>query len=320
MQNDEFIRTIPILISVTAGAWKACVGEGDRMASMFPISRRNFLATLPASSIAAQALRNESAKHSADWSQWKLWYKQPAENWNAALPIGNGRLGAMVFGGVPGEVLQLNEDTLWSGYPRDTGNPKALEALPVVRRLLFEGNYAEATAAARAIQGPFTESYLPLGYLRLKQESIQRYEDYRLELDLDEATVTSTYRVGRARFLREYFVSMPDQVLVARLSVMEGDWSGVITMDCPLRGQTDVVDPNTLALRGKAPSHVEPSYRSNHPNPILYDDTDGHGMRFEARARVSHEGGILFSSGSGIQLVGARSVAALRRHGLPHAV
>ena len=281
------------------------------MATMSPISRRNFLAALPASSIAAQTLRNGSANGSADWAQWKLWYRQPAENWNAALPIGNGRLGAMVFGGVPEELLQLNEDTLWSGYPRDTGNPKALEALPVVRKLLFEGKYAEATAAARAIQGPFTESYLPLGYLRLKQESIQRYEDYRLELDLDEATVSSTYRVGGTRFRREYFVSTPDQVLVARLSVAEGDWSGVVTMDCPLRAQAEVVAPNTVALRGKAPSHVEPSYRGNHPNPVLFDDAEGHGMRFEARARVLHEGGVLFSTGSGIQLVGARSVTLL---------
>src|SRR5688572_23061999 len=78
----------------------------------------------------------------------KLWYQQPAKNWNEALPVGNGRLGAMIFGGVESERLQLNEDSLWSGAPQDADNPKALEALPEIRKLLFEGKYAEAQRMA----------------------------------------------------------------------------------------------------------------------------------------------------------------------------
>src|SRR6187551_3291707 len=78
----------------------------------------------------------------------KLWYQQPAKNWNEALPIGNGRLGAMIFGGVESERLQLNEDSLWSGAPQDADNPKALEALPEIRKLVFEGKYAEAQRLA----------------------------------------------------------------------------------------------------------------------------------------------------------------------------
>src|SRR5437773_3154391 len=77
-----------------------------------------------------------------------LWYKQPASKWEEALPIGNGRLGAMIFGGVGSERLQLNEDSLWSGAPQDADNPKALEALPEIRRLLFSGQYAQAEALA----------------------------------------------------------------------------------------------------------------------------------------------------------------------------
>jgi alpha-L-fucosidase 2 len=274
------------------------------------LSRRGFLATVPATALAAQA-PSPGTPDPRDWSQWKLWYSQPAVNWNAALPLGNGRLGAMVFGGVPEEVLQLNEDTLWSGYPRDTGNPKALEALPAIRKLLFDGKYAEATEATKALQGPFTESYLPLGYLRLKQEGAQTLGDYRLELDLDEAIARSHYRVGRARYHREYFVSAPRQVLVARLTAEDGPWNGVITFDSPLRSAVEVAAPSTLILRGKAPSHVEPSYRGGHPNPVLHDDAEGHGMRFEARLRLLHEGGVLYPTGNGLALAGARQITLL---------
>lgn len=280
------------------------------MAAMPSLSRRGFLATVPGAALAAQA-PSPGTPDPRDWSQWKLWYSQPAVNWNAALPLGNGRLGAMVFGGVPEELLQLNEDTLWSGYPRDTGNPKALEALPAIRKLLFDGKYAEATEATKALQGPFTESYLPLGYLRLKQEGAQTFGDYRLELDLDEAIARSHYRVGRARYHREYFVSAPRQVLVARLTAGDGAWNGVITFDSPLRSAVEVAAPSTLILRGKAPSHVEPSYRSGHPNPVLHDDAEGHGMRFEARLRLLHEGGVLYPTGNGLALAGARQITLL---------
>lgn len=280
------------------------------MSAMASISRRFFLAAAPAVPLAAQAAQAVPTPNQ-DWSQWKLRYTQPAVNWNAALPVGNGRLGAMVFGGVQEETLQLNEDTLWSGYPRDTGNSKALEALPVVRRLLFEEKYAEATSAAKAIQGPFTESYLPLGYLRLKQESIQRFEDYQLELDLDAAIVRSSYRFGRTRITRECFASAVDQVLVYRVEAAEGTWSGILTLDSPLRSGTTVANGNTLVLQGKAPAHVEPSYRRDHPNPVRYDDAPGKGMHFEARARIVHEGGVLYQAGNGIELMGARSVIVI---------
>lgn len=281
------------------------------MAAMPRLTRRTLLASMPAATLAAQAAPRDAEPATPGWDQWKLWYAQPALNWNAALPLGNGRLGAMVFGGVQEDVLQLNEDTLWSGAPRDHSNPKALEALPVVRKLLFEGKYAEAMAAAKAIQGPFTESYLSLGYLRLKQEEIQRYSDYRLELDLDEATVRSSYRVGRARYLRECFISAPDQVLVLRMTVEDGAWSGVLTMDSPLKSHVELAGPSSLALRGQAPSHVDPHYRPEQPGPVSYAYGDHPGMLFEARARVRHEGGELYQTGNGIALARARSLTVL---------
>src|SRR4051794_31030015 len=92
-----------------------------------------------------------------------LWYQQPAQQWVEALPVGNGRLGAMVFGGVATERLQLNEDTLWSGGPTDWNNPQAKDVLPEVRRLIFAGKYVETDALCRKMQGPYNQSYEPLG-------------------------------------------------------------------------------------------------------------------------------------------------------------
>ena len=100
-------------------------------------------------------------------SDKSLWYGQPARHWVEALPIGNGRLGAMVFGGVDTERLQLNEDTLWSGEPTDWNNPGAKTVLPELRRLLDEGDYIGADALCKKMQGPFTQSYQPMGNLFL---------------------------------------------------------------------------------------------------------------------------------------------------------
>ncbi|MCW5963988.1 MAG: glycoside hydrolase family 95 protein [Bryobacterales bacterium] len=288
------------------------MGETEDMDYKAAWTRRGFLgASVAAPMTLAQDSGNRQLEGGEDWTQWRLRYQRPAENWNAALPIGNGRLGAMVFGGVQEEVLQLNEDTLWSGYPRDTSNPKALEALPGVRRLLFEGKYAEATQAAKAIQGPFSQSYLPLGYLRIKQEGMQRYEDYSLELDLDSALVRSRYRVGRAVYTRECFVSAPAQLLVVRMRVENGGWSGILTLDSPLRSQVISVLPGQLWLNGKAPSHVEPSYRGGHPEPVKYSDVEGEGMRFGALLQVQHEGGVLYPAGNGVGLAGTRQFTLL---------
>ena len=97
----------------------------------------------------------------------QLNYTQPASNWHEALPIGNGRLGAMVFGDIQNERLQLNEDTLWSGHPRDCDNPAAKDILPLVRKAVFDGDYARADELSRRMQGPFNQSYLPMADLRL---------------------------------------------------------------------------------------------------------------------------------------------------------
>src|SRR5215217_3860307 len=116
---------------------------------------------------------------------FRLWYRQPAAQWVEALPIGNGRLGAMVFGGVASERLQFNQDTLWSGAPSDWNNPRAKDVLLELRALLFAGKYAEADQLAKQMQGPYGQSYLPLGDLRLVFEHNIPPDSYQRWLDLD---------------------------------------------------------------------------------------------------------------------------------------
>jgi alpha-L-fucosidase 2 len=150
-----------------------------------------------------------------------LWYRQAAPQWDHAMPIGNGRLGAMVFGNVNRERIQLNEETLWMGGPRDTDNPDARAHLPEVRRLLFEGKPREAYAIAeRYLMGkPWRlESYQTLGDLRLNFDYEGAITEYRRELDLDTAVARVTYRVDGVRYTRDTFASHPDQAVVVRIT------------------------------------------------------------------------------------------------------
>jgi alpha-L-fucosidase 2 len=150
-----------------------------------------------------------------------LSYRQPAKEWVEALPIGNGRLGGMVFGGVPNERIQLNEDTFWSGGPYDPINEEALRSLPPVRQLLWEGRYKEAQDLAdeKLMGRPrHLQAYQPVGDLRLVLDGHEHPADYRRELDLDRAVVRVRYRIGETTFTREVFSSAPDQVVVVRLT------------------------------------------------------------------------------------------------------
>ena len=150
-----------------------------------------------------------------------LWYRQPASIWEEALPLGNGRLGAMVFGGVAQERLQLNEDTLWSGAPYTPDNPAALAALPQVRQLIADGQYQQATelASAKMMAKPLLQmAYGSLGDLLLTFDGApQRPARYERRLDLETAIATTAYSSPSGSFLREAFASAPDQVIVLRL-------------------------------------------------------------------------------------------------------
>src|SRR5512132_375941 len=137
-----------------------------------------------------------------------LWYRQAAANWNEALPIGNGRLGAIVFGGIQTERIQLNEDTIWAGEKRDRINPEGTANLAEVRRLLFAGKPKEAEILAEKTIISIPKRmppYQPLGDLFISFRGQQEARDYVRELDLDSAIARVTYRSGDARFTREVF-------------------------------------------------------------------------------------------------------------------
>lgn len=160
-----------------------------------------------------------------------IWYTQPATEWEEALPIGNGRLAAMVFGMVEEDCIQFNEESLWAGNPQDADNPKALAALHKIRYLLFKGDYKEAqqltyenllckgpgSLRGKAENGDFG-CYQTFGDLILTFPNDNHVQNYRRELDLNNAIIRVTYSIEDVNYTREYFVSAPDQVIVIHLS------------------------------------------------------------------------------------------------------
>jgi alpha-L-fucosidase 2 len=244
----------------------------------------------------------------------KLKYTQPAGNWTEALPVGNGRLGAMIFGGIRNEHLQLNDATLWSGAPRDWNNPAAKEILPKVRAAIFAGDYVKAGELCKMMQGPYNESYQPLGDLRLTFPGGGNISSNSYErcLDLDNAIATVRYRDGDATFTREIFSSYPDQVMVMRLTCDEpGKISFTATVDSLLHYHVTADGNNTLVLSGKAPSHVDPSYL-NSRNPIVYDTgTNAEGMTFNLYVRAFAEGGKVSCDGETLSVTSANAVTLL---------
>jgi alpha-L-fucosidase 2 len=223
---------------------------------MKPLPFSWYLVSLFASS-AIQCLSQETSitpRQEAPSGSLTLWYRQPAHQWVEALPIGNGRLGAMVFGGVSQERLQLNEDTLWAGGPYDPVNPDALAALPQVRQLIFEGKYKEADRliAAKVMAKPLRQMpYETIGDLLLTFPEMPGVEDYQRELDLDTAVATTSYTAQGVRFSREAFASPVDQVIVLRLTASrKGALSFTISLKSPQQATISAAGENALFLTG----------------------------------------------------------------------
>ena len=246
-----------------------------------------------------------------DENLWRLWYEQPAGAWVEALPIGNGRLGAMVFGGIDQERLQLNEDTLWAGAPRAWNNPGARSALLKVRQALFEDDFERADELCKDMQGPFTQPYLTLGDLSLDFHTEGEVACYERALDLTRAVASVKYSAGGVTFTREVFSSAPDQVLVMRLaSDRPGCLSFSARLSCPLNAGSAVREDGTLVLKGKAPKHVDPRGHEA-DGPIRYDPPGGEGLNFEAWLRVLPAGGEMVAEQDAIHVNGADEVLLL---------
>ncbi len=236
-----------------------------------------------------------------------LWYARPAKEWREALPVGNGRLGAMVFGSTPTERIQLNEETVWTGGPYDPTRAGGPEALPEIRRLVFEGKHRQAhylfgeTMMGRPVE---QMKYQPLGNLRLTFPGHDEPADYRRELDLATAVATVSYRVGEVTFTREVFASPVDDVLCVRLSA---DAPGAVSFTADISGgqdgkpQGDAVwqvtsaGPDELVLTGRTASYLGIEGR----------------VAYEARVKAVAEGGEVAAREGTLTVAGADAVTLL---------
>ena len=229
-----------------------------------------------------------------------LRYDPPAEKWVEALPVGNGRLGAMVFGGTLTEKLALNEATLWSGGPKEWNNPGAKAVLPKVREAIFAGRYREAEALCKQMQGPYNQSYQPLGHIEFTLGGDGAVTHYERTLDLDRAVATTRYTRDGVTFTREVFASLPDQVIIVRFTAdRPQSLSFTARMDTPLQHTTREEPGDTLVLHGKAPSHVDPNYLRDGTTPVRYEEGEGaEGMSFDVRARAVAQGGTVSREGA----------------------
>ncbi len=227
-----------------------------------------------------------------------LWYRRPARQWLEALPIGNGRLAAMVFGGVPEERLQLNEGTLWAGSPHDYANPDGLAALPEIRRLVFASEWAKAQdlVNARFMSRPLRQMpYQTVGSLLLTFPHEQPTEYFR-DLNLDTAITRVRYRADGVTYERHAFASAPDQVIIVRLTA---DQPGKIAFrfgfESPLPITPETPAADTLTMLGHGGE---------------YQDIPG-AIRFAAIARVVTTGGTIRTQADSVEVSGASSATVL---------
>ncbi len=216
----------------------------------------------------------------------------------------------MVFGGNSREVIQLNEDTLWSGFPRDTLNYDARRHLEPARRLVAEGNLIQAEALIeQGMLGRRTESYQPLGDLCISFEGEDEVQGYRRELDLDTAIAAVEYRQGGKEIKREVFVSRPDGLLVVHISAMQGILPILTAELSSPHPYTTEISGEMLVMSGSAPSHVADNYMGDHPRAVLYEQ--GRGLSFAAGLAARVDGGMLEATGGKLIVTGAQSVTFL---------
>lgn len=241
-------------------------------------------------------------------SNLKLWYNKPAASWNEALPIGNGRLGAMIFGNVSDELIQLNESTLWSGGPANTNpNPTAIRFLPEIRKALFAGDYTKAEELSKNMQGPLTASFEPLGDLRIRQDISGTPEEYYRDLNLSTAIATTHFKIAGVEFTREQFVSSPQQLIVVRLTASKANALNFsVHPSGPFSSVIRSSTPSEIVMQGRAPSHTGQSYMEGLQKLVNYGDSSGcAGMRFQLRVKLQSTDGKIETDKGGLNVTGA---------------
>lgn len=218
----------------------------------------------------------------------KLWYNQPAKKWVEALPIGNGRLGAMVFGNPSEEKIQFNEITVWAGQPNRNDNPDAKEALPKVRQLIFEGKYKEAQDLVNEkfiTKISHGMPYQTAGNLNLSFPGNEDFKNYYRELNIETAVTTTRFEVDGVTYKREVFTSFPDQVIIVRITASKpGKINFTASMNHPAQTEITIEDDNKLIMSG-----------------ITGDcDSIKGAVNFQAHAKIETEGGSISTTDKNI--------------------
>jgi len=262
------------------------------------MDRRNLLATAGAAFV-LPAMRTRAATPPPT-NPHMLWYTAPAKEWVEALPVGNGRIGAMVFGGTATEQLQLNEDTLWAGGPYDPANPRAHDNMAALRTLIFDKKYAEAEAFANAnvMATPLRQAaYQTVGSLMIEMPGIAAASAYRRELDLDSALAETRFTANGATYRRRVIASPVDQVVAVHLTADKpGAISAKLRFTCPLKSwQAAAEGSDMLVLSGRNNDHF------SIPGAL----------RFEARLKAIANGGRVIGAGDSLTIEGADAVTLL---------
>ena len=302
---------------------------------MSRLSRRRFL--VHATTVAGVATLDRrfgfSQPVAAEGNDLKLWYRQPAARWVDALPVGNGRLGAMIHGGgakvAPDpkaprgddplemdpakETIVLNEDTLWSGLPVDGNNPNAKAVLPDIRKAVLEQqDYHLADRLCSKLQGLFAEAFQVVGSLHVDCKHPGAITGYRRELDLASAIASVRYQAADITFQRTLFASVPDQAIVLRVTASKpGALNAEIWMDGALVRSVEAVGLNRLLLTGKAAKHVAGAGHPGSDTPLVLSDKPGEGMFYAAMIHATTEGGQLTAEGNKLVVNGATSLTIL---------
>ena len=232
-------------------------------------------------------------------SPTKLWYDRPAQFFEETLVLGNGKMGATIFGGAQSDKIYLNDATLWTGEPVNANmSPEAYKNLPAIREALKDENYPLAEKLNRKLQGTFSQSYAPLGTMYINTTHSDRIKNYYRELDLQKAVSKVSYEVDGTKYTRSYFISYPDQVMVIKLSSSrKASLSFSLTFSSQLKNQV-VVKNKTLIANGYAPVHADPSYRKNDKDPVRF--VENRGTRFSTMYKIKNNGGQLILTDSTI--------------------
>lgn len=238
-----------------------------------------------------------------------LWYDKPAAVWEEALPIGNGRMGAMIFGNPLNELYQLNEITLWSGTSDEGNNSKAKDALPLIRKAIDAGDYIKAGQLWREnAQGPYSSRYEPLADMRITTLDRYRVTNIYRDLDLTKALSTVKYTANGVNYTRTSFMSHPDEVMVVKI---KADKKVSVTFDLELTSQlkySSSIENNKIVLKGEAPIYV--AHRASDNRQVTYSEKN-EGTSFEAHLEVKADGGTVEANGHRLSVKNADEVVLL---------